>query len=231
MNTIYLSDNLKRDALVNLEPKSARTKVNYLLDDGRKSKHVRMIKATKATSFSALLNKAGELDKIADILVEGDPEIDFAATGRFVECTRRVFLDSTGKIAYSVRFMDVIRNPDGSEKEMKAHVIAEQNVATEVPVKWTDKFFPKEKAISMFAFTRKYQVTHINGLTYDFLYNMAKTLDEKKAVVLIGAGPKGAGPLILSRGAKPYRGFLEGRVNGDKYCLILHLSNLELKEA
>jgi len=27
----------------------------------------------------------------------------------------------------------------------------------------------------------------------------------------------------------PYRGFLEGRTKGTEYCLLLHLSNIELK--
>jgi hypothetical protein len=46
---------------------------------------------------------------------------------------------------------------------------------------------------------------------------------------LLGAGPKSRDPLILRRGGSPYRGFLEGRVQGELYSLILHLSNLELK--
>ena len=35
---------------------------------------------------------------------------------------------------------------------------------------------------------------------------------------------------VLDRNGTPYRGFLEGRVDGDKYLLLLHLTNLELKE-
>jgi hypothetical protein len=27
----------------------------------------------------------------------------------------------------------------------------------------------------------------------------------------------------------PYRGFLEGRIDGENYILLLHLSNMELK--
>jgi hypothetical protein len=49
--------------------------------------------------------------------------------------------------------------------------------------------------------------------------------------MLLGAGPKGAQPLVLTRGGQQYRGFLEGRTQGSKYCLILHLSNMELKAA
>jgi len=34
---------------------------------------------------------------------------------------------------------------------------------------------------------------------------------------------------VFSQGGEPYRGFLEGRIDGDRYCLILHLTNLEVK--
>jgi hypothetical protein len=54
-------------------------------------------------------------------------------------------------------------------------------------------------------------------------------LEARDAVLLVGAGPKSNQPLILRRGALPYRGFLEGRTRGAEYLLLLHLSNLELK--
>ena len=58
---------------------------------------------------------------------------------------------------------------------------------------------------------------------------MAKELEDKNSLMLIGAGPKANQPLVLRRGSLPQRGFLEGRTSGDKYLLVLHLSNLELK--
>jgi hypothetical protein len=76
----------------------------------------------------------------------------------------------------------------------------------------------------------KIQVQHVNGLTYDFLYGIAKELEEKDSLMLVGAGPKSNQPLIFQRGGTPYRGFLEGRTQGEKYMLILHLSNMELKK-
>ena len=42
-------------------------------------------------------------------------------------------------------------------------------------------------------------------------------------------GPKGVGPLVMANGGTSYRAFLEGRVDGDRYALILRLTNLELK--
>ncbi len=46
---------------------------------------------------------------------------------------------------------------------------------------------------------------------------------------MMGAGTKGKDPLVFQTNGTPYRGFLEGRVDGAKYQLLLHLSNMELK--
>jgi hypothetical protein len=120
-------------------------------------------------------------------------------------------------------------NPDGSERDRRPREVPPPNVAAEVPLKWSGVMIKKEDAVRKFVFSSKMQMHHINGLTYDFLYAMAKELEEKKSLMLLGAGPKSNQPLILRRGSTPYRGFLEGRTDGDKYILILHLSNLELK--
>ena len=48
-------------------------------------------------------------------------------------------------------------------------------------------------------------------------------------LMLLGAGPKGADPLVFQEEGRPYRAFLEGRVRGEEYLLLMHLSNLELK--
>jgi len=66
-------------------------------------------------------------------------------------------------------------------------------------------------------------------LTFSFLFDLAKQLNENEALMPVGAGEKGNQPLIMSDGGKPYRAFLEGRVRGDSYCLILHLTDQELK--
>ena len=63
----------------------------------------------------------------------------------------------------------------------------------------------------------------------DFLFEMAQTLDKENALMMLGAGDGGKDPLILNDGGKPYRAFLEGRIQEKKYCLILHLTDQELK--
>ena len=88
---------------------------------------------------------------------------------------------------------------------------------------------PISEVYNKFIFGKTYQLKHNSGLTYDFLFNMAKELFEKQALMLVGAGAKGNEPLIFMDNGKPYRAFLEGRVKDDTYMLLLHLSNLELK--
>ena len=88
---------------------------------------------------------------------------------------------------------------------------------------------PKKDVYNKFVMVQKLQLFHINGLTYDFLYGIAKDLERKDSLLLMGAGPKANQPIVLRRGSVPYRGFLEGRTKGDEYSLLLHLSNMELK--
>ena len=51
----------------------------------------------------------------------------------------------------------------------------------------------------------KYQIKHVNGLTFDFLFNIAKKLHEKQSFMMMGGG-KGSDPLVFNDGGKPYRG-------------------------
>jgi hypothetical protein len=74
------------------------------------------------------------------------------------------------------------------------------------------------------------QLRHVDGVTFDFLYAIAKELDEKDSVALIAGGEGGKGPLVLQANGSPYRGFLDGRIDGDKFLLLLHLSAMELKK-
>jgi hypothetical protein len=122
-----------------------------------------------------------------------------------------------------------VRNPDGSLRERRPRKVMETNLAGEQPLRWSCVFIKKEVACRKFVLSTKVQLHHTNGLTYDFLFRMAKELEAKDSLMLLGAGPKSNQPLIIRRGGSPYRGFLEGRTEGDKYALILHFSDLELK--
>jgi hypothetical protein len=231
MGTINLSNSKGRDAVVGSQSVLQPTRVRWLDEQGRQAQSARLMKADLAHDLSVLEARAGGRDKVAQALLAGDPEVDLENFGAILKETSRVFVDPDGKVVHKVRQFEVIRNPDGTERERRPRKRAEPNAATETPLKWTGKLMKKQEVYNKFVFAGKRQIVHVNGLTYDFLFGMAKELQETNSLMLLGAGPKGAHPLVLTRGGQQYRGFLEGRTQGSKYCLILHLSNMELKAA
>ena len=167
---------------------------------------------------------------LADALIAGDPEVDMERFGLKVEGVKKVFITPGQKVAYGVTLNEHVYLPDGTEKEVRPEQTTTANIATDgIPIRWTGKLIPREKAMRLFMFKKSYQIQHVNGLTYDFLFDMAKKLAEADSMMLVGGGSKGVEPLVMANGGTPYRAFLEGRVDGDKYALILRLTNMELK--
>ncbi|MBL8242817.1 MAG: hypothetical protein JNL89_01440, partial [Rhodanobacteraceae bacterium] len=70
---------------------------------------------------------------------------------------------------------------------------------------------------------------HVDGLTFEFLRDLARDLAQKGEVAVLGAGPKGNLPLVIREAGSAYRAFLHGEVDGDRYKLLLLLSDQELK--
>ncbi|GHU17630.1 hypothetical protein FACS1894163_08770 [Spirochaetia bacterium] len=242
MRAINIMNDKKRDAKVGFEPAGKKPGITFVLADGRERKNVQFVKTI--SGFEGLLKKYGGPDAIGRAIIEGDPEIDIEQTGRLVGKTRKLYLTSTGGIAYRIRQVQIICGPDGTEKERRDVSKAPANIACDIPLQWTGKEYPKDEALRQFVFSRNYQLRHTSGLSYDFLYDMAKQLHTRNTMMLLGAGKKGSDPIVLSLGGTPYRGFLEGRIEGGAnlenriehetkfhaYCLILHLTNTELKE-
>ncbi len=119
--------------------------------------------------------------------------------------------------------------PDGTLKEERTPKETFANILAEFPIKPVGKYLPKKDIYNKFVFSKKYQITHVNGLTFDFLYEMAKDLHDNNALMMLAGGEKGNEPLVFQDGGKTYRAFLEGRIKEKSYVLLLHLSNLELK--
>lgn len=188
----------------------------------------RYMVATPDTLHEALVKSLG--DEYGDQLVAGDPEVDLEQVGRRFVPSARVYLTAKGDVMHSVPHMvEVIIEPDGSERERREPVDQHANINADPPVRWTGKTMNKRDAVRRFAFTRTVALSHVDGLSFDFLQAMAKELAQSNEVVLLGGGPKGKDPLILQENGSPYRAFLEGRVKGDEFALLLHLSHLELK--
>lgn len=226
----HIANSGKRDAEVAVEQQVCRSGIKTVLSSGEEKTTVKVLKNTIDYEYEALLGKYdGQPGALEEALLATDPEIDKETVGRKLRHTHKLYVDQDHRIAYRINLFQVVYDPEG--KETARHDINRlpANINSETPLRWTGKRFDKSLAVRRFVFSRKYQIRHINGVTFDFLYNMAKELQEGKSMVLIGAGTRGTDPILLTRGGQPYRGFLEGRVEKDRYILILHLSDIELK--
>ena len=227
MRKINIANDKKRDAQIGFELNPPKDSCHYRTMAGKTVSSGRFLRYSEKTVPEKLFAQYPDL---ADSLINGDPEIEMELAGKKLEDMTKVYLSSDDKVVYSPCLMENIYAPDGSRKESKEAVALLANIADEaLPLRWTGKMFPKKQALRKFVFARTYQLRHVNGLTFDFLYEMAKKLHDSNAMMLVGGGEKGNAPLVMTNNGTPYRGFLEGRISGDSFCLLLHLTNLELK--
>ena len=226
--SIHLTNSKGRDATVGLAPVKAPAPPKLGLP-GTTIVFRRYVAATEAGTDAALKARCGA--DYAKPLVDGDPEVDLERVGMLVEQTQTVFLDGDGEVMYAdPAFIEVVINADGTEKERRTPVDTVSNVNADGPVRWTGRKVPIADAVRRFAFHRRLQLQHVDGLTFDYLYEIAKELEASKSLMLVGTGDKGGGPLIFQANGRTYRGFLEGRTQGKRYRLTLHLSEMELKK-
>ena len=231
MRTIHISDAKKRDATVGFEAKPTRKKITQVLKNGSPKNNVKILKSTLNTDISTLQKEYTDLEELAQEIIRTDIECDIETTGMLIENTNKIYVNIDNEIVFNVHLLEIQKDAVGKEISRQPFVKKDANIAIDtLPLTWSGKFIPKAMAVKKFVFARHYQIKHTNGLTYDFLYDMAKELSTKNAMMFVGAGAKGNEPIRVTAGGTPYRGFLEGRVNGDTYMLILHLTNLELKE-
>jgi hypothetical protein len=225
---INISNSQGRDAVVAVEGLLNKQEIRYVDPKGHPTSNRRILKADTEHELPVLMKKQKKLEKVAKMLIDGDPEVDIELTGMFLTDTSRVYVSPNG-IVHLVEEYELVYAPDGDLRERRLREKKPQNINSDVPVRWSGKFVKKEEAVRRFVFTNTKQVVHINGLTFDFLYQMAEDLDKKDSLLLLRGGEKGDEPIVMNRGGRPYNAFLEGRVKEKSYCLLLHLSNMELK--
>ena len=229
LRSIRLADHRGREATVVLIPRRRPPASRYVAATGAPVRFARLVKVTEATHHAALLSRYGDPELLARALIAGDPEIDLEAAGREAGPCDRVWVGADGQPLYSARFVEVAYDQEGNEISRREPVDVPSNLAPAAPPRWSGKLIPRAEAARRYAFTRAYQVRHGNSLEYDFLFGLARHLEQRTALVLVGSGPKGVGPLILERNGTPMKGFLEGQTNGERYRLVLHLASFELK--
>lgn len=229
--TIAITDERQRDAQISAYAPARARRARQRTADGRRPRLVRLIKATEHTAYEALLRAHGDdPDRLSEALVAGDPEVPLEQAGSPLGAAARVHLKPDGGLLYAARVLRVVYDSDGQEVSRDDFVDVEATVGEDAPaLPWSGRLIPLADAVRRFAFVRKLQLRHVNGLTFDFLHEIAATLQSAGKLLVVGSGRKGQQPLIFTRNGSPYRGFLEGRIDGDGYRLVLHLSNLELK--
>lgn len=227
---IHLTNASGRDATVSMAVVPHETSPRLGLRN-RPVAFRRYVNCTAEGTHEALVRRLGE--DYADALIEGDPEIDREVVGRTIPGTVTVYLSARGDTLHATpAILEAILGPDGVERERRAASDTPANVHDEEPLRWTGRKIPLRELARRFTFRRTIQIFHGDGLTYDFLLATARQLDQEQSAVLLGAGSKGADPLVFEANGRPYRGFLSGRVdpsNPERYRLLLHLSDMELK--
>jgi len=229
MRTINLTNEKKRDAEVCMESARTTSGLHRVLESGEDYISIKVLKQNLALAFDTLSKNYEDLTHMGEAIIDADPEIDMEIIGKRITGTQKLYLDANDHIAYRVNMVQILKDPAGEEISRRDLTKAQSNVTGESIVQWSGRKFPKHETIRKFVFSRNLQIKHVSGLTFDFLYDMAKELQDSNTLMFVGGGQKGNEPLVLSQGGEPYRGFLEGRVSGDTYCLILHLTNLEVK--
>lgn len=226
MRKVHLTNAAGRDATVDFVGLKTDSSPRLGLPD-RQVSFKRYLAAGADGLHEALANRLG--DAYGDALIEADPEVDLEQVGRTIEETTQVYLSSEGEVLHAPpEIVEVILGPGGEERERREPRDVLSNVNEELPVRWSDKRMPRADLPRRVVISRSVQIRHYDGLTYDYLHGMAKELDAADEVVLLGSGTKGGKPLIFQTNGTPFRGFLEGRVDGERYILLLHLSNMEL---
>ncbi len=226
--SIHIANAKGRDATLGAAPVK-RPEPPRLGVPGTKIEFKRYLAATECGTHKKLVQSLGE-DYGAKLL-EADPEVDIEMVGRLVGQTQTVYLAPSGELLHEdPSFVEVVYAADGEEKERRAPVDTVSNVNADLPVRWTGRLVPIKDAVRKFAFKRRMQLRHVDGLTFDFLFEMAKELEQKSSLMLVGTGDKGTSSLIFQANGRPYRGFLEGKTKGKSYQVILHLSEMELKK-
>ena len=227
MRKIHISDSNAKNTFVYFAPiKPPKNQFKAFGKERVFSK--RVIISGEHNDYENLLNKYQE--KLPEILQDKDPELDLEIIGRPIEKTNTVFINKKNEIMkIAPNWIELIFDRDGNEKERRVPEERSSNITDDLPIRFTKMKLKRKDAVRKFVFTRTLQLWHSDGLSFEFLYNIAKDLDDNDEMMLVGAGAKGRDPLIFQNNGLPWRGFLEGRIQGDSYALLLRLSNLELK--
>jgi hypothetical protein len=225
---INIGDGKGRNAEIVFSGKTKKPFVKQVTEKGETVKTIRVLKGVIENSYDHLLKTSGSDEAVAQSILAGDAEVSLDFTGKFISRTSKLYINSSSQPVFWINKKERVFLPDGTLKEERDLKETLSNILSEHPIRPIGKFLSRKEMARKLVFAKKYQLTHVNGLTFDFLMGIAKELSEKDSLLMIGGGTKGNEPIVFQDGGKGYRAFLEGRVTQDGYILLMHLSNLEL---
>jgi len=225
---IRLADHRGRDAICGLLPVRVPDARRWQNLAGQPVHALRRVRATAATHPEALLAQSPDPDDLAQALMAGDPEWDPRALGRPTGPCTRGYLDGDGQPCYTPQWTELRPDGQGTERARRPLPSRPANLAPATPPVWSGVLLPRQELVRRVAFVRAYQVVHGDALQFDFLYDLAQYLQQRQALVQVGSGRQGRGPLVCERNGRPYRGYLDGRVQGEAMRLVLYLAAGEL---
>lgn len=230
MKLIHLADERNRSASVGIENIRGNNKAAEEMPLPNGVKHIRLLKSTVATNTEMLLSLYDSPKDLGSALLENDFEVDIEKEGKFLGRTHQVYVNEGNQVVYGIKQKEKIFSPNGTILEERPFTDTRGNLnLDDFPIRWTGKLIPIAIALKKYVFIHHYQIFHVDSLSFDFLYNIAKRLYEENSLMLVGGGKSGEDPIVIQNGGVKYRGFLEGRIQNEAFALILHLSNFELK--
>jgi len=221
---IRLADHLGREATVWMVPCRARDFTSVRNEAGEPLGVTPRLKATAETHPEALVARWSDPADLARALIAGDPELDLERTGRQLGASQRIWLDGDGRPIFNPKREQVRHDEYGQVIQSRPLRLQPGNLVPPAPPVWSNVLLARREVLTRYALRQAWQLMHGNSLEYGFLLELARWLDERGQMALVGRGRSGRSPLILTRGARPCLGWLDGRVQGDSLRLVLYLA-------
>src|SRR5687767_927628 len=115
---INISNSRNRDAVVATEALNPKRDLYFTDPKGKPVMTRKLLKTDVTHDLPELLKKSKKLEKVADALIKQDPEVDIESLGMFLTDMARVYVTKKG-IIHLVEEIEVIYNPDGTERERR----------------------------------------------------------------------------------------------------------------
>lgn len=202
----------------------------YRKVDGTKVKHRRILAFDSTFSTERILQENG--NDLSTQLKASDIEVDIESAGKIIGRTHRIVVNDDFQPVYDYKEVDILRKTNGEEIR-REHKTSKSNINDVIPVIVSDHYLTPKEMLLKYIFRKSYFLFHKDETSYGFLFELAKFLADKNQfarVFSFNPETKKPEPLVLYQGGTLFSAaFLEGRIRDREYCLILHLSDRELK--